>query len=178
MAVSVGGLAFWVVALVDCVRRPEIVYRVTGTEKVTWVLIVALAGWIGGLIHWCSQRARLQEIERTGIAAFAPTYVAPYPGSASGPPGTPPGWYQSRLQNDGRGITAAVIFPPHLLGHSTVPVPPVAGRRVRSRPSTGTRRDAAVPGSIASTHELRLERAEKRRPGVRCRGAARLAWMP
>jgi hypothetical protein len=93
MAVSVGGLAFWVVALVDCIRRPEIVYRVAGTEKVTWVLIVALAGWIGGLVYWFSQRARLQEIERTGVAAFAPTYVAPYPGYASGPPVTPPGWY-------------------------------------------------------------------------------------
>jgi hypothetical protein len=93
MAVSVGGLAFWVVALVDCIRKPEIVYRVAGTEKVTWVLIVTLAGWIGGLIYWFSQRARLQEIERTGVAAFAPSYVAPYPGYASGPPVTPPGWY-------------------------------------------------------------------------------------
>jgi hypothetical protein len=93
MTVSLGGLAFWVVALVDCIRKPEIVYRVAGTEKVTWVLIVALAGWIGGLIYWFSQRARLQEIERTGVAAFAPTYVAPNPGYTSAPPVIPPGWY-------------------------------------------------------------------------------------
>ena len=61
MAVSIGGLVFWIVALVDCVRRPETVYRVAGTEKVTWVLIVALAGWIGGLVYWFSQRARLED---------------------------------------------------------------------------------------------------------------------
>jgi len=93
IALSIGGLVFWVVALVDCIRKPEIVYRVAGTEKVTWVLIVALAGWIGGLIYWFSQRSRLQEIEQSGAAAYAPTYVAPYPGYAAGPPATPPAWY-------------------------------------------------------------------------------------
>ena len=91
MAVGVGGLAFWVIALVDCVRKDEMVYRVAGTEKVTWVLIIALAGWIGGLIYWFSQRARLQEIERSGVAARA--YLPPYPGYAAGPPSPPPGWY-------------------------------------------------------------------------------------
>jgi hypothetical protein len=55
VALSLGGLVFWIVALVDCIRRPEIAYRVAGTEKVTWVLIVALAGWIGGLIYWFSR---------------------------------------------------------------------------------------------------------------------------
>ena len=92
MAVSVGGLAFWVVALVDCIRRPEIVYRVAGTEKVTWVLIVALAGWIGGLIYWFSQRASAGDRTHGG-RRLRPTYVAPHPGYASGPPVTPPGWY-------------------------------------------------------------------------------------
>ena len=50
MVISVGGLVFWIVALVDCVRKSENVYRVAGTEKITWVLIVALTGWIGGLV--------------------------------------------------------------------------------------------------------------------------------
>jgi Protein of unknown function (DUF2510)/Phospholipase_D-nuclease N-terminal len=93
VALSLGGLVFWIVALVDCIRRPEIAYRVAGTEKVTWVLIVALAGWIGGLIYWFSPRGRLQEIERTGVAAFAPSYVTPFPGYTIGPTVTPPGWY-------------------------------------------------------------------------------------
>ena len=90
MAVGIGGLVFWVIALVDCVRKDEMVYRVAGTEKVTWVLIVALAGWIGGLIYWFSQRARLQDIERSGVAR---AYMSPYPGYAPGPPSPPPGWY-------------------------------------------------------------------------------------
>jgi len=93
MVVGIGGLAFWVIALVDCVRRPEAVYRVAGTEKVTWVLIVALAGWIGGLIYWFSQRARLQDIERSGVADHIPGYGPPYLAYAAGPPSPPPGWY-------------------------------------------------------------------------------------
>jgi hypothetical protein len=91
--VGIGGLVFWVIALVDCIRRPETVYRMAGTDKVTWVLIVLLVGWIGGLIYWFGTRARLEEIERSGAAAYAPTYVAPHPGYAAGPPTTPPGWY-------------------------------------------------------------------------------------
>ena len=102
MAVSIGGLVFWIVALVDCVRRPEAVYRVAGTEKVTWVLIVALAGWIGGLVYWFSQRARLEAIERSGVAAYAPTYVAPHPGYTAGPTAAPPGWYSD--PQGGRGF--------------------------------------------------------------------------
>ena len=94
MLLGLGGLVFWIIALVDCIRRPEDVYRVAGSEKVTWVLIVALAGWIGGLIYWFSQRGRLVEIERSGAAAFAPTYVAPHPGHAGAPMYVaPPGWY-------------------------------------------------------------------------------------
>jgi hypothetical protein len=93
MAVSIGGLIFWVVALVDCVRKPEIVFRVAGTEKVTWVLIVALAGWIGGLIYWFSQRGRLQQIEDSGVGAHGPGFGAPYQGYAADPAAAPPGWY-------------------------------------------------------------------------------------
>jgi signal transduction histidine kinase len=48
------------------------------------------------------------------------------------------------LQSEGRGVTAAVIFPPHLLGHSTVPVPPVAGR-------PGGEAGPARPPALAAT---------------------------
>lgn len=94
MAVSIGGLAFWIVALVDCVRVPDHVYRAAGNEKVTWVLVVALAGWIGGLIYWFSVRGRIKQLEASGVAAYPQTYGAPYPGfAAPSPPVTPPGWY-------------------------------------------------------------------------------------
>lgn len=96
LALGVGGLVFWVVALLDCVRRPENDYRAAGTEKVTWVLIVALAGWLGGLVYWFSQRSRLVEIERSGAGRYAPAWGAPHPGYVAPPmppSSTPPGWY-------------------------------------------------------------------------------------
>ena len=94
MLISIGGLVFWIVALVDCVRVPDHVYRMAGNEKTTWVLVVALAGWIGGLVYWFSVRGRIKEIEASGAAAYAPTYGVPHPGYG-GPPvtSTPAGWY-------------------------------------------------------------------------------------
>ena len=96
MVLAVGGFVFWIVALVDCVRIEENVYRAAGTEKVTWVLIVALAGWIGALIYWFSPRSRLKEIDESGMAGSFHSWVAPHPGYTappSAPPVTPAGWY-------------------------------------------------------------------------------------
>jgi hypothetical protein len=103
VAVSVGGLALWIVALIECARMPDPVYRAAGSDKTTWVLIVALAGWIGALIYWFSIRARLRQIEASGAvpaAAYSPggTWGTPY-GAAS--PATPPGWYRDP-QADGQ----------------------------------------------------------------------------
>ena len=82
LAVSVGGLAVWVVALIDVVKAPEHAYRIAGKEKTTWVLVVALAGWIGALIWWFGPR---QEVK----AAFEANPVSPSPFA----PAPPPGWY-------------------------------------------------------------------------------------
>jgi K+-sensing histidine kinase KdpD len=54
-----------------------------------------------------------------------------------------------RLQSEGRGVTAAVFFPPQLLGHSVVPVPPVAGRPRGGAGPAGPPALAATPPSPA-----------------------------
>ncbi len=41
-------MAFWIVALIDCVRREF----ADPNEKIVWVLVIALAHWIGALIYW------------------------------------------------------------------------------------------------------------------------------
>jgi hypothetical protein len=47
-ALIVGGTALWVVALVDVLRR-----EFAGeNEKLIWILVVILTGWIGALIYW------------------------------------------------------------------------------------------------------------------------------
>ena len=71
---AIFGFVFWIVKIVEVVGIPDHQYRAAHTEKVTWVLIVALAGWIGGLI-W-------QFAKRSEVLAMA---------GALPPP--PPGWY-------------------------------------------------------------------------------------
>ncbi len=44
--------AFWVWMLIDCaVKEPS-----EGNEKVVWVIIIALASWIGALIYFFARR--------------------------------------------------------------------------------------------------------------------------
>jgi hypothetical protein len=47
-ALIVGGTALWVVALVDVLRRES----AGENEKLIWILVVILTGWIGALIYW------------------------------------------------------------------------------------------------------------------------------
>lgn len=84
--VGVGGLVFWVVALVECVRTPEFTFRAVGSEKTTWLLVVALAGWIGALVYWLAIRPKVKAALDSGMAG-------PGPFATSGPVGPPPGWY-------------------------------------------------------------------------------------
>ncbi len=44
---SIGTVVFWIWALVDCVQNePD-----AGNDKLVWVLVIVLAGWIGALIY-------------------------------------------------------------------------------------------------------------------------------
>jgi hypothetical protein len=47
-----GGLGLWVWMLVDCITKeaPE------GNERLVWILVIVLAGWIGALIYLCYRR--------------------------------------------------------------------------------------------------------------------------
>jgi len=73
-AAAIGGWIFWIFKIIEVVRIPEHQFRAASTEKLTWVLVVALAGWIGGLI-W-------QFAKRKDVLAAAGRI-----------PNPPPGWY-------------------------------------------------------------------------------------
>ena len=65
---------FWILKLVEVVQIPDYQYRAARTEKLTWVLVVALAGIIGALIWQFAKRAEVRAAEG----------ARPLP---------PPGWY-------------------------------------------------------------------------------------
>jgi len=64
----------WILALVDVAKTPDHQFRAAGTEKLVWVLIVALTSIVGALIWYLGKRK--------DVARFAG--VVPLP---------PPGWY-------------------------------------------------------------------------------------
>lgn len=74
-ALSIAGLVFWIVALIEVARIPEHQFRAASAEKLVWILVVALAGWIGALVYWFSVR--------NGVLAAEGQIPPP-----------PPGWYR------------------------------------------------------------------------------------
>jgi hypothetical protein len=84
MAVFVGGLVLWIVSLIECARAYDHDFRAVGAEKNSWILILALGGWVGVLVYWVGIRSRLKRVTATGAGR----------GSAPAPaPAVPPGWY-------------------------------------------------------------------------------------
>jgi len=54
-------LAFWIWTLVDCIKNEPS----EGNDKIVWILVIALAGWIGSLIYVFARRpARKRELGR------------------------------------------------------------------------------------------------------------------
>lgn len=99
-ALAIGGTVLWVLALIEVARFPEPVFRMAGTERVTWILVVALAQLIGAVIYWFAVRQKLkvadERFRREGWAAvpgwspYPPAYGGhPNPG-APPPPSAPP----------------------------------------------------------------------------------------
>ena len=74
VALWFGVIAFWIMKIVEVVKIPEHQFRAAGTEKTTWILVVALAQIIGALIWQLSKRAEV----------LAAAGAMPLP---------PPGWY-------------------------------------------------------------------------------------
>lgn len=97
MAFAIVTLVLWILSLVEVLRYPEPVWRYAGTDKTMWILVIVLAGGIGALIYWFSQRKRLKAIE-ADLAARGLLYVPPpqpygyYPQQALPPPPSQPGY--------------------------------------------------------------------------------------
>ncbi len=79
MGVMVGATVFTIIKIVEVVRIEDYRFKMCGTEKTTWILIVVLANIIGGLIWQFSMRSK--------VLATPANLMFPMPFS-------PPGWYR------------------------------------------------------------------------------------
>lgn len=56
---------FWVWTLVDVLRTPERVWRADDRRQVSWVLVIALLGWLGSILYVAIARRSLRRAART-----------------------------------------------------------------------------------------------------------------
>lgn len=64
-AITIGGLIFWIFMLVDVAKRPDDAFPNPGPNtKLSWVLIVALANWIGAIIYYFIVKRKMEEVAK------------------------------------------------------------------------------------------------------------------
>lgn len=79
--VLLGGTVWWIIAIVEVAKIPEHQYRAAGTEKLTWVLIVALLQLVGTIIWYAAKRR--QVLAAAGALPPPPAGWYPDPGSGA-----------------------------------------------------------------------------------------------
>ena len=58
MLIVVGGIALWVAALVDLLRRPAGEWTASGQNQLVWAAVVLLANILGAVLSWFIARPR------------------------------------------------------------------------------------------------------------------------
>lgn len=79
-AVLLTGFVWWIMTIVEVARIPEHQYRAAATEKLTWVLIVILAGFIGTIVWYVAKRRQVLAAR----GAIPPPPAGWYPDPVSG----------------------------------------------------------------------------------------------
>jgi Protein of unknown function (DUF2510) len=72
---------FWVLKIVEVARIPDAQYRAAHTDKLTWVLVVVIAGVIGALIWQLVKRGEV--LAAAGAIPLAPPGWYPEPGTGT-----------------------------------------------------------------------------------------------
>ena len=53
-AIGIGGTILWIWMLVECATKEPS----EGNDKILWILVILLAGWIGALIYFLARRPK------------------------------------------------------------------------------------------------------------------------
>ena len=69
----------WILAIIELVRIPEGQFRAVGTQKTSWVVVVAVLQFLGALIWFVTKRSAVKAATPLAPAAW---YPDPEPGAA------------------------------------------------------------------------------------------------
>ncbi|MBT8207356.1 MAG: hypothetical protein HKN07_05290 [Acidimicrobiia bacterium] len=58
--IFLGGLALWLVALVDLLKRPTDQWNATGQNQIVWAAVVLFASVLGAALYWFIARPRFR----------------------------------------------------------------------------------------------------------------------
>jgi hypothetical protein len=132
--VVIGLLVFFIIAVVDMVKRPDWQWKIAGQEKVLWLLLVILLNFLAipALIYWFNIRKKLIVVEKAAAAGRYGSGHTTYGGWEPNPPPmytsvTPPSWqpdpnrYFDWRWWDGRQWTE------HVSNGETATTPPAEG---------------------------------------------------
>jgi hypothetical protein len=90
---GIASLVFWIYTLVVVVKTPDAVWQQTRDDKVIWVLVIALLGWVGALVYWIVVGMKLRRtkawFDQNGYPPAPPPYGG-YPPPPQQPPSAPP----------------------------------------------------------------------------------------
>ena len=53
-AIGIGGTILWIWMLVECATKEPS----EGNDRILWILVILLAGWIGALIYFLARRPK------------------------------------------------------------------------------------------------------------------------
>lgn len=62
MLAGLAGFVFWIVALVDALRRPADQWERAGQNQLIWVGVIVFANFVGALIYWLVARDQLESV--------------------------------------------------------------------------------------------------------------------
>lgn len=54
------GLGFWIVALVDALKRPVSEWEMANQSQIVWIVVILFANLIGALVYWVVARPQLE----------------------------------------------------------------------------------------------------------------------
>jgi Phospholipase_D-nuclease N-terminal len=79
---AIVGTGIWIWMLVDVCQRPEWAFSQTGSNKTTWIVLIAVLGFVGALIYLLAIRPKVRHLQDVHESA-APQW------------GLPPGLWES-----------------------------------------------------------------------------------
>ena len=84
VVVGLGSVAVWIWGLVDAAQRPDWAYTASGSNKVMWIVLIAVLGAIPAIIYLAAIRPKVRDAQAVAPAwgYAAGTWAPPPPGTA------------------------------------------------------------------------------------------------